>query len=246
MHPLETRSRALALLAVGLNDCEVARRVGIPRSTVRDWRRPPSRSATSSALCPRCWLRCRPIQLTTADYARLLGLYLGDGHIVRMERTERFRLFLDSRYPGIIEEARALMRRCFPRNSIGVSRSSHGTTTILSLYSSHLSCLFPQHGPGKKHERRIALEDWQQQCVDASPWAFLRACIQTDGCAFINRTGAYQYPSYEFRNYSDDIRDLFAHACDLVGVQYRSYATRVRIYRRESVALFATHVGGKA
>ena len=25
-------------------------------------------------------------------------------------------------------------------------------------YSSHLSCLFPQHGEGKKHERQIMLE----------------------------------------------------------------------------------------
>lgn len=32
--------------------------------------------------------------------------------------------------------------------------------------------LFPQHGPGKKHERLIALEPWQQTIVDAHRWAW--------------------------------------------------------------------------
>jgi hypothetical protein len=40
VHSLEVRSSALALIAGGLNDCEVARRTGIPRTTIRDWRAP--------------------------------------------------------------------------------------------------------------------------------------------------------------------------------------------------------------
>jgi len=29
------------LIAAGINDCEIARQLGIPRTTVRDWRRRP-------------------------------------------------------------------------------------------------------------------------------------------------------------------------------------------------------------
>lgn len=46
---------------------------------------------------------------------------------------------------------------------------------------------FPQHGPGRKHERKIALEDWQQQIVDTYPEEFVRGLIHSDGCRTINR-----------------------------------------------------------
>ena len=74
-------------------------------------------------------------------------------------------------------------------------------------------CLFPQHGPGKKHHRRIVLEAWQQTIVESAPWAFLRGCIRSDGCVFINRTGRYEYLSYGFANHSSDILDLFESIC---------------------------------
>ncbi len=117
---------------------------------------------------------------------------------------------------------------------------------MLSLYSSHLPCLFPQHAPGKKHERRVALEPWQERCVEAAPWHFLRGCIRSGGCSFVNRTGPYSYLTYDFRNHSADIRNLFAWACDLVGLDYRLHAERVRINRRSSVERMRADVGIKA
>ena len=59
----------------------------------------------------------------------------------------------------------------------------------------------------------IALEPWQQRIVTTAPWAFLRGCIRSDGCVFINRTGRYEYLSYGFTNYSPDILDLFESTC---------------------------------
>jgi hypothetical protein len=39
-----------ALIAAGVNDCAVARQIGVPRATVRDWRRRPQvRSRLESA-----------------------------------------------------------------------------------------------------------------------------------------------------------------------------------------------------
>jgi Homeodomain-like domain len=166
MHPESIKLQALALVAAGLNDCEIARRLSLPRSTVRDWRSPSYKRKTGAGTCPRCWRVTRhPIVFTGADYAELLGLYLGDGHIVRTGRSDRLRLFLDTRYSEIISDARALLRRCFPERSVGLGRSAAGTTTIISLYYTHLACLFPQHGPGMKHERPIRLEEWQRAIV---------------------------------------------------------------------------------
>jgi hypothetical protein len=89
------------------------------------------------------------------------------------------------------------------------------------------------------------LEPWQDHHVRASPWTFLRGCIRTDGCVFVNRTGPYEYLSYEFCNYSPDILDIFVGVCELVGLRPRRYPKRARLCRREDVALLLQHVGTK-
>jgi hypothetical protein len=248
MHSGAVRAEALALVAQGLNYCAVARRTGIPRSTIRGWWGLDDVRRTAVASCPRCWESAKPMWFSDSDYAELLGLYLGDGHVTGAGRTYRLRLFLDTAYPGIIDDAGSLLARCFAGNRVGLSRSTKGSTTIVSVYSRHLPCLFPQHGPGKKHERPIVLEDWQRRCVEQAPMNFIRGCIESDGCYFVNRTGHYSYPSYQFANRSDDIAHLFAEACERVGIQYRRYRYRlndIRINRRDSVAPLLRAIGPK-
>jgi hypothetical protein len=248
-------------IAAGINDCEISRRMGIPRGTIRDWRRPtyvPREPAIPRETCPRCWRAAKPIRFTPEDYCELLGLYLGDGCISEGPRTQRLRLSLDAKYSSMNAEIMALLQRCFPENEVGtVAPGSSGwsnrsdTLVVLSVYSQHLGCLSPQHGPGPKHKRRIELEPWQKQLLGQAPWGFIRGCIRSDGCAFINRTGPYEYLSYDF-SLSKGIVNLFAHACDLVGISdYRVTSGNsrgrwdVRINRRKSVAQMLEHVGLK-
>ena len=140
-----------------------------------------------------------------------------------------------------------------PPCSVSASRLARGprerrwrATIVLRVYHSHLACLFPQRGPGKKHHRSIALEGWQQERVRAAPWVFLRGCIRSDGCVFVNRTGRYSYLSYDFKNRSKDILDLFEETCQVVGLSVRRYPGHIRLYRREDVSQLLTHVGIKA
>lgn len=121
-----------------------------------------------------------------------------------------------------------------------------GTNVIPHVYHAHLSCLFPQDGPGKKHERPIRLEPWQRTLVEAAPWSLLRGLIRSDGCVFVNRTGRYEYLSYRFSNLSPDILELFATTCQLVGLKPRSTSGQVRLNRREDVARLLEHVGRKS
>jgi Homeodomain-like domain len=246
MHHAHVKDAALELVAQGVNDCEIARRLAVPRSTVRDWRRPARPRARGIEFCWRCWTRTSPVRFCDADYAELLGLYLGDGHISRFARTERLRLHLDSRYSTVVGEAEALLRRSFPVNRVGHAARHEGSMVILCVYHSHLRCLFPQAGPGKKHERLIGLEPWQADIVEASPWRFLRGCIRSDGCVFVNRTGRYEYVSYEFSNLSRDIVDLFMATCERVGLRPRRYPRYVRLYRRDDVARLMVEVGIKS
>ena len=163
-----------------------------------------------------------------------------------MGRSYRLRVSLDVRYPMIVAETEALLARMFVANRCGRVQRDGGATQIVSVDHRHLPCLFPQHGSGRKHERSMRLEPWQHTLRQAAPWSFLRGCIRSDGCVFVNRTGRYSYVSYDFSNRSTDILDLFEDTCSAVGVDCRRYEHHIRVYRRASVDLLLDHVGRKA
>ena len=115
----------------------------------------------------------------------------------------------------------------------------------VKCWSKHWPCLFPQHGPGKKHNRTIELVPWQQEIVTRCPGAFIRGLFHSDGCRSTNRVRRklaggdrwYEYPRYFFSNESADIIGLCGQALDQVGVSWRMARPNVLSgARRESVA----------
>ncbi|MFD5102690.1 RNA polymerase sigma factor sigma-70 region 4 domain-containing protein [Streptomyces albidochromogenes] len=258
-HGAETRQKALTLLREGTTNAEVARRLNVPRGTLGYWlhmdrARRGECPGRPGAKCPRC--DGRP--LDHAAYAYLLGLYLGDGHISHYSthRAPSLMITLDDSWPGVQDEAEAALRAVFPENA--TCRVRRTGCHNIKVYSKHLLCLFPQHGPGKKHTRRIALEPWQQTIVDEHPWEFVRGLIHSDGCRNINWTTRvvrgerkrYEYPRYWFTNVSDDIRRLYTDTLDRLGVEWKNCTRHGRPYnvsvaRRAAVALMDAHVGPK-
>ena len=117
-------------------------------------------------------------------------------------------------------------------------------------YWKHWPCLFPQHGPGRKHERRIALVPWQQRIVDAHPDQLVRGLIHSDGSRHLNRIKhpkrTYEYVRYEFTNRSDDIKRIF---CDGLRRARREWRVMNRdaisVARRASVAKLDGFIGPK-
>ena len=247
MRSHEDRERVRSLLDAGLNDCAIARRTGLPRTTIRDWRAARYvRGAAPRSACPICGSQT-PSQLPAA-YAYLLGLYLGDGHIARAGRTMRLRIFLDDAYPDIIASAREAVLTVLPTSRAGLVRCV-GCTAV-SSYSKHWPCLFPQHGAGPKHQRPIVLTDWQGHLAAAHPHELVRGLIHSDGCRFVNKVRAggrrYEYPRYLFTNLSEDIRRIFCEACDAIGVEWRVMNPKtISVARRDSVAKLDTFVGPK-
>ena len=49
-----------------------------------------------------------------------------------------------------------------------------------------LAVSLPQHGPGRKHERTIALTSWQQDLVDLDPRPLIRGLLHSEGCRVLN------------------------------------------------------------
>src|SRR5580704_8201998 len=103
-----------------------------------------------------------------------------------------------------------------------------GMPEVLSC-SRHWPCLFPQHGPGRKHSRTIELADWQRIIVERYPGDFVRGLFHSDGYRGINRVRRnwgdgdhwYEYPRYLFVNNSADILRLCGQTLDQLDVEWR-------------------------
>jgi hypothetical protein len=116
----------------------------------------------------------------------------------------------------------------------------------VAAYSKHWPCLFPQHGPGRKHERKIELTVWQQELVDGDPRPLVRGLLHSDGCRVLNWVNGTAYPRYHFSNVSADIRGIFGRACDRLGIEWRPHNRwSLSVARRGSVALLDEFVGPK-
>jgi hypothetical protein len=246
----------LDLHASGHPALAIARLTGVPRSTVRDWiegRVPKGRNDHTEG-CASCGHPEHDLSTVTEPYLYLLGLYLGDGCIsVHPRGVYRLRIFLDLRYPGIVESCEAAMRAVLPKSKVGrqlrrsgyVNRAEFSNVQV-SAYSKCWPCLIPQHGPGRKHERQIRLEGWQRKLVVEHPGPLLRGLIHSDGCRFMNVGRKWKAPRYSFSNLSEDIRAIFCEACDAFGVRWTTAPRTVYVSRVEDVAKLDTFIGPKA
>lgn len=61
----------------------------------------------------------------------------------------------------------------------------------------------------------------------------------------MNRTGRYEYLSYQFANLSDDILNLFVATAEALRLRPRRTMHNIRLNRREDVARLLEHVGVK-
>jgi hypothetical protein len=237
-----------ALLAAGLKDIEISQRTGIPRRTIADWRRGKWPRAAGSRPCS--YLQHLPLP---SSYAYLLGMYLGDGCLSATGRPGvwRLRIFADSGYGGIIEECAAAMEAIFPSQRAHRLLRTRSRCVEVSMYSKHWVCLFPQHGPGRKHLRRIELAPWQLQVVEHARELFLRGLIHSDGSRIIARERqagrVREAPRYIVSNRSEDIKALLCESCDALGVRWTRPSNKdIAIYRLASVARLDEFVGPKS
>lgn len=244
MHDDTVFREALRLLDGGKNARQVACELDIPWGTVRSWSAG-YRSRARMTSSERCLLQgCPWLPLRDgAAYVYLLGLYLGDGTLQRVNRSIQLRIFLDDRYPGIQDECAVAIAKMVGRGI--VSRVQREGCTVISSYSQHWKCAFPQHGPGRKHTRAIELADWQQALADDHPGSLLRGLIHSDGCCYINTIKGHEYPTYSFSNKSGDIHAIFRRAAFCLGIRYTTQQFITSVTRRADVAKMDALIGPK-
>jgi len=240
--------QVLSLRAKGLSTYAIAQQTGFPRSTVQNWVSRAEPPATLAPPASEFRVTCEP------TYAYLLGFYLGDGHVWRTGKASwRLCIVCDVAYPGIIEEVAASIRTIATDSRVHVNPKK-GAVGVIAGFR-HWPAAFPQHGPGRKHERPIVLEDWQAEITGRHPKALLRGLIHSDGCRCVNRfrtklpsgrVAEYEYPRYFFSNLSADIRRIFCEHCDQIGIRWtQSNPRNISVAHRRSVAAMDGFVGAK-
>jgi hypothetical protein len=181
---------------------------------------------------------------------------LGDGYISKASESPVLEISLDSQYPGIAKECSvAIWRAAQTKAQIHLRSTDQGDSIRVTASSRFWPLAFPQHGPGKKHERTIALAHWQEKIVDRLPKPFLRGLVHSDGSRTINRFSLglpggrreYAYSRYFFTNLSADIRGLFCTSCERVGVRWtQSSDKNISVADRRSVELLDSFIGPKS
>ena len=258
MHNLDPKARAITMCRDGAANSDIARKLGVPPGTIGRWKfddraKHPELYPLTKQRSPYC-PACHDVPLAEKAYAYLLGLYLGDGCITKAPTHRAYTLTIAccNTWPGLMDAAEEAFYNVAPPCS--VMRVPRQGMHEVKAYSSHWPCFFPQHGPGKKHDRKIELAVWQQKIVEEHPWEFIRGLIHSDGCRVVNWTRKiiagelkrYEYIRYFFSNLSTDIRDLYCWALDLVGVEWRYANPRnISVAKKASVALMERHVGPK-
>jgi len=251
----ETVDSALRMSDDGVKDRLNAEIHGVAIKTIRRWRRQyqelglPRGQGFRPTHCPRC----DGAELDEAAYALLLGWYLGDGHIVLAKRgVYNLAIANDPKYPVLNEEIAETMRRVKPNGSPCMRRN---TAITIEMRWKHWPCLFPQHGPGRKHLRRIELAGWQEEIVARCPEQLLRGLFHSDGCRFTNWTEKviagemkrYEYPRYFFSNESEDIIGILTAALDRLGIAWtRPRRNAIAVSRKAAVAVLDGFVGPKS
>jgi len=174
-----------------------------------------------------------------------LGLYLGDGCISRSQRVRHLSITLDKKHPGIITRCCAGIDMLMPGQHASIHAQPTGCV-VVSHYSKHWPCLFPQHGPGRKHTRPIRLEPWQQALVKQATEEFIRGLIDSDGCRVVANDGGVRSVRYHFSNRSEDILGLFSGALDDLGIRWtRPSKYVIAVYRKAATARLDEFVGPK-
>lgn len=243
MHSREKVEAALELSRRG-SSTEIGAALGVSRWTVREWLRGSLPHSAQLGACDRCLSQHDFSELPT-EFPYLLGLYLGDGCLAHHARdVYKLRITLDAKYPLLIAEAARAVRQISGKATV-LARSDN-CVEVYSFWRPWI-CHFPQHAPGKKHERQIALTDWQTTLVDRWPEHLLRGLIHSDGCRFMT-TGRcnWRAPRYAFSNRSSDIHAIFRRACERLGLRWTASGSRTTyVSRQADVAVLDAFIGPK-
>lgn len=251
MRSKEEKEKILECWKNKVSQNKASQLLNIPRSTIKDY----YKRLNSGIIIndeQKIVLKDLGENLTEADlfrahqYCYVLGFYLGDGHISKIKRTYRIRIFQDKKFKNLIEEQSKALQDIFPENKVSLIKHAENCV-VIQTYSNYIIELFPQHGPGKKHEREITLQEWQRKLIEQNPKPFIKGLIISDGCRF-KQTNCNSF-YYQFTNMSLDIKNLFVWACGLIGInliKQNTNSKNIMVRNQDYVKILDEFIGEKS
>jgi len=148
-------------------------------------------------------------------YSYLLGLYFGDGHIARFERTKRLSVTLDVKYRTLNQLVERVFELLFGK-APKIRCRKNGNCIDITHSDCNIGLIFPHEGLGVKSKRKLELFEWQLNLID---WRmFVAGMFHSDGCYYRRPNTKLYY--YSFVNTSVDIIEMFQIGLTQIGVSF--------------------------
>lgn len=263
---LEVYQEVMKLSRDGMRICDIVKSTGLSRSCVNNWIRRTNVKYAIEELAGfkyKMPLDIDPIkalgiitrnnshEIIYKQYSFLLGLYLGDGCLYQLPRTVQLSIALDSKYAKMNSQIAKCFEEFFGKSpcihDLSIKRNQKTLSNSISIkYSNvNLPIIFPQHGRGRKHLRKIELAEWQKNIIVAEE--IIKGLIYSDGCySYRSKRKSYHY---EFANKSIDIIEIFVKYLSELNIHYsildKKNIYRVKIDRVEDVSRLFSIIGSK-
>ena len=217
--PKEEYDKVIEASKTESNMMVISKKFAIPWTTVRQWikgkRQYLKNQQTSIDSDVKKFIKDN---IGINEYSYMLGCYLGDGHIVFIKNkiSKRITISTATNTPELIRFQSNILTKF--GNKIVVRKRKSNCVDIFT-HNPELDKLFPQAGPGKKHDRKIELSDWQKEIINHK--YLLLGLFHTDGSA----TKAYSPKNdnplrYEFVNVSQDIINIYCECLKKLDINY--------------------------
>ena len=164
-----------------------------------------------------------------AYYSFILGLYLGDGCISQLPRTQKLEIALDSKYKKMNDYVMFVFEKLFNKppyvldfSNFEKSRKTYKNMINVIYYNCNLGYIFPHLGPLQKHLRKIELQEWQKSII--IPKEFIRGLIYSDGSFYYDSFNQKYF--YNFSNLSEDISKLFSGYLNILNIAHNTNIKR--------------------
>lgn len=242
----------------GLSDYKVSEKLGISRPNIQRWRK--QYFSNSSKMMKRKEIleasalkrygdpnNMDVTKLPSDSYAYILGMYLGDGCLSKSTKCRTCTLYItqNREYDIVVNDCLNHLKNLMKEFDIEptVVYRKNSKACDIKINSVYTLKLFPQHGEGLKHDRKINLEDWQWTHVEKEPWMFIKGLMHSDGSKYFDKYNSKWH--WQFTNRSEDIKDILCQVCDTVGLQWTRCKQNVSFYKSESVIMLNENVGEK-
>jgi hypothetical protein len=217
---------------------QIASRLAVDKSTiVRLLQDAPLRSRSEAAE-----IRQEPLSFVgkLEELAYLVGIYLGDGCLIQVSRTELLDIACDVKYQGLISRFTGLVSQVFGKAPV-LQKDESSNCIHIRLYGNGISAVLGVD-LGPKGKRDLYIPAWIKENEDFARWC-IRGLFETDGYVH-HRRGRDRSIVVGFSNTNETLLDEMQQILYNLGyVRFRRNKARIDCWQFDEAMRFIAEVG---